>query len=180
MLLLQVRNTSILRGSSGAAPPQKCKEIVIICIKQDVEILSNSSFFFCKSRTSKIRYLGNDQQATASSDVRLTQTSLCLMTATSHCCLKCKKIRCTNNQPPIDLPPKKSVKITPGEPQITWDIETLERMITLPKILRAARRWCKHQCTDSPGPGREENAKYNSICCCSCCCLALSRAKYIF
>ena len=88
-------------------PNLRCKEIVIICIKQDVEILSNSSFFFCKSRTSKIRYLGNDQQATASSDVRLTQTSLCLMTATSHCCLKCRKIRCINNQPPIDLPPKK-------------------------------------------------------------------------
>ena len=31
-----------------------------------------------------------------------------------------------------------------------------QKTMTPPKIVMAARRWCKHQCTESPAPENEE------------------------
>ena len=55
---------------------------------------------------------------------------------------------CIPNHPPNDLPPTNQLKASPME----------QEQETMPptRIHMAARRWCKHQCTESPAPGDEE------------------------
>ena len=69
------------------------------------------------------------------------------------------------NHPPIGSNP-------PG-----WHLNS--KKMPLPRIHMAARRWCKHQCTESPAPGDEEKLNIRHQVWCSSCCLAASRAVYL-
>ena len=55
---------------------------------------------------------------------------------------------CIPNHPPNDSPPTSR----PKPPKRNRN----KKMMQLPRIHMAARRWCKHQCTESPAPGDEE------------------------
>ena len=65
---------------------------------------------------------------------------------------------CIKNHPSFDKPPNNSAINPLGNPKhlLGWNSS---RMVPQPKTHQAARRWCKHQCTDSPAPEYEENAK---------------------
>ena len=79
---------------------------------------------------------------------------------------------CIKNHPSFDKPPNNSAINPLGNPKhlLGWNSS---RMKPPPKPHQAARRWCKHQCTDSLAPGYEEKPRNVIIL-----SVSASRAEY--
>ena len=79
----------------------------------------------------------------------------------------------SKNCPPSGKPPTKSARNSPGDPQAPDGVEHWPGCRLHHEPHQAARRWCKHQCTDSPAPGYEEKPRNVIIL-----SVSASRAEY--